>query len=214
METSRNLTEAANFAVYFTGHSTIQSTPHLYISSLATWRSESKLLRGWRKWFPGILSVKRTGESGSTLLMTLKGHTGGINCVAFSNDNTCIVSGSNDNSVCVWDASTGALLTTLNGHTNSVNSVAFSSDGTRIMSGSKDGSLCIWDASLGTLLTTMKNCNIYSISSVAFSSDGTPIVSGSNNKSLHVLLSRQVSVTAERPNKDVRCCIMCNAQAV
>ena len=97
MEISGSLTEAANFSVYFTGNSTIQSTPHLYISSLATWGSESKLSRGWKKYFPGILSVKRTGNlSGSALLMMLNGHTDYVESVAFSSDGTRIVSGSRD----------------------------------------------------------------------------------------------------------------------
>ena len=120
MDISRNLTVAANFAVYFTGRSTIQSTPHLYVSSLATWGSKSELLKGWKKRFPRILSVKQTGESGSVLLMTLKGHNAWVESVAFSSDGTRIVSGSWDKSVRVWDASTGALLIMLNGHTNYV----------------------------------------------------------------------------------------------
>src|ERR1700734_515255 len=133
VEISRSLTEAANFCVYFTGRSTIQSTPHLYVSSLATWGSESKLWRGWKKWFPGILSVKRTGKSGSALLMTVNGHTDAINSFAFSSDGTRIVSGSRDKSVLIWDASTGELLMMLNRHTSYVKSVAFSNDGTRIV---------------------------------------------------------------------------------
>ena len=45
---------------------------------------------------------------------------------------TRIVSGSEDKSVRVWDASTGAELMRFNGHTYTVNSVAFSTDGTQI----------------------------------------------------------------------------------
>ena len=181
----KSLTEAANFCVYFTGRSTIKSTPHLYISSLATWGSESKLWRGWKKSFPGILSVKRTGNKGSTLLMMLNGHTSYVSSVAFSSDGTRIVSGSWDKSVRIWDASTGALLTMLNGHTSYVSSVAFSSDGTRIVSGSWDKSVCIWDASTGALLM-MLNVHTDDVSSVAFSSDGTRIVSGSWDKSVRI----------------------------
>jgi len=54
-----------------------------------------------------------------------------IRAVAFSRDGTRIVSGSGDNSVRVWDASTGEELQKLKGHTSSVNSVAFSTDGSR-----------------------------------------------------------------------------------
>jgi WD40 repeat protein len=40
-------------------------------------------------------------------LNVLNGHTESVNSVAFSTDGTYIVSGSSDNSVRVWDASTG-----------------------------------------------------------------------------------------------------------
>ena len=51
------------------------------------------------------------------------------------------MSGSDDMSVQVWDASTGAELKELKGHTGSVRSVAFLSDGMRIVSGSHDKSV-------------------------------------------------------------------------
>jgi WD40 repeat protein len=81
------------------------------------------------------------------------------------------VSGSDDNSVRVWDASTGVELKELKGHTRSVNSVAFSSDGTRIVSGSDDNSVRVWDASTGVELKELKG-HTRSVNSVAFSSDG------------------------------------------
>jgi len=73
--------------------------------------------------------------------MTLNGHTHYVTSVAFSSDGLRIASGSRDQSVRVWDASTGAELMTLNGHTQDVNSVAFSIDGTRIVSGLSDQSV-------------------------------------------------------------------------
>ena len=72
--------------------------------------------------------------------------------VAVSHDGIYIVSGSNDKSVRVWDASTGAALQQLNGHTGPVNSVGFSHDGIHIVSGSSDKSVRMWDASMGAAL--------------------------------------------------------------
>ena len=69
------------------------------------------------------------------------GHTDCVKSVAFSHDGIHIVSGSLDNSVRVWDASTGAELQELNGHADFVNSVAFSLDGIHIVSGSSDKSV-------------------------------------------------------------------------
>ena len=118
-------------------------------------------------------------------LKELKGHTDSVNSVAFSSDGTWIVSGSDDKSVRVWDASTGVELKELKGHTRSVNSVAFSSDGTRIVSGSSDNSVRVWDALMGVGLKELKGHTGW-VNSVAFSSDGTRIVSGSYDNSVRV----------------------------
>ena len=109
----------------------------------------------------------------------------GNSSVSFSADGTRIVSGSNDKSVRVWDASTGAELKVLNGHTDYINSVAFSADGMRIISGSDDESVWVWDASTGAELKVL-NGHTRTVESVAFSADGTRIISGSNDESVVV----------------------------
>ena len=81
------------------------------------------------------------------VLHTLKGHTDAVRSAAFSPYGQRIVSGSHDNTLKIWDASSGKELQTLKGHDGSVNSVAFSPDGQRIVSGSSDNTLKIWDAS-------------------------------------------------------------------
>jgi WD40 repeat protein len=52
-----------------------------------------------------------------------------VKSVAFSHDDTHVVSVSEDQSVRIWDASTGKQVQKLDGHTGSVWSVAFSRDG-------------------------------------------------------------------------------------
>ena len=64
-----------------------------------------------------------------------------VNSMVFSPDGTCIISGSYDQSVWVWDALTGVELTRVNSHTSRINSVAFLPDGTCIVSGSRDQSV-------------------------------------------------------------------------
>jgi WD40 repeat protein len=66
--------------------------------------------------------------------------------VAFSSDGKRIVSGSDDKTLRLWDATTGQPIgPPLQGHTESVTSVAFSPDGRRIVSGSDDNTLRLWD---------------------------------------------------------------------
>ena len=94
---------------------------------------------------------------------------------------SCIVSGSYDGSVQVWDVLSGVELKVLNSHSSNVNSAAFFSDGSCIVSGSDNRSVCLWNALSGVKLKVL-NGHSSSVLSVAFSSDGTHIVSGSSNK--------------------------------
>src|SRR5260221_1620338 len=140
--------ETGNFATYFCGSPACQSTPHLYISSLATWSRDSILSRTWKKQFSLVPAFEQSGGEGSLLLLTIRSKSS-VRSVAFSSDGTRIVSGSGDGYVRVWDASTGAELRKLNGHSYIVVSVAFSSDGNRIVYGLEDKSVGVWGDSTG-----------------------------------------------------------------
>jgi WD40 repeat protein len=115
----------------------------------------------------------------------LYGHTSCVNSVACSTDDLRIVSGSDDQTVRIWDAVSGTIQYTLEGHTRSVSSVAFSSDGLRIVSGSYDKTVRIWDASSGTIQHTMEG-HTSEVTSVTFSSDGLQIVSGSADRTVRI----------------------------
>ena len=77
-------------------------------------------------------------------LNVLNGHTECVNSILFSTDGTCIVSGSSDKSVRVWDALVGKKLNALNSHTEGINSVTFLTDGI-FVSGSPDKSVQVWN---------------------------------------------------------------------
>lgn len=59
-------------------------------------------------------------------LVVQTGHPSGVMSVAFSPDGKILASGSFDNTVKLWDVSTGTELRTLKVHSNGVVSVAFS----------------------------------------------------------------------------------------
>ena len=72
------------------------------------------------------------------------GHNKDVNSVAFSPDGKTIASGSWDDTIKLWEVSTGKLIKTLTGHASLVNSVAFSPDGKTIASGSQDYTIKLW----------------------------------------------------------------------
>ncbi|MEH1862447.1 MAG: WD40 repeat domain-containing protein, partial [Nostoc sp.] len=106
------------------------------------------------------------------------GHSNSVNSVAFSPDDKIIASASADNTVKLWNASTGKEITTLNGHSNLVNSVAFSPDGKTIASASADKTVKLWNAATGKEIITLKG-HSNSVNSVAFSPDDKIIASAS-----------------------------------
>ena len=106
-------------------------------------------------------------------------------CVAFSPDGTHLVTGSEDKTAGVFDASTGRRIVPLAGHSGPVTSVAFNSKGTRIVTGSADRTAAVWDAITGKLLFPLEG-HTAGVTSVAFNHDGTRIVTGSDDHSAKV----------------------------
>ena len=78
----------------------------------------------------------------------LSGHTKCVNSVTFSSDGTLVVSGSDDETVKVWDVQTGGIVKTFCGHKNRVQSVSISVDSTIIASGDWDGMIFLWDTEI------------------------------------------------------------------
>jgi WD40 repeat protein len=76
----------------------------------------------------------------------LRGHTNGVESLSWNGK--YIVSGSNDNTVRVWDVVSGQCVLTLEKHTGDVRSVSWHPGGTQIVSGSRDNTVRVWDVSV------------------------------------------------------------------
>ncbi|KAE9386560.1 WD40 repeat-like protein [Gymnopus androsaceus JB14] len=156
------------------------ATPHLYLSGVPFIPKDSVILQQLISQLEKSLVVCRGQKySWPSQQAILTGHTRPVNSVAFSPDGKRIVSGSDDHSVCIWNAGTGMIIgEPLQGHTSWVNSVAFSPDGKRIVSGSYDCTVCIWNAETGIIIGEPLQGHTSWVNSVSFSPDGKRIVSG------------------------------------
>ncbi len=76
---------------------------------------------------------------------TLQGHTGPVWSVAFSPDGRTLATGSDDNTLRLWDPRTGQERAVLTGHNGAVFAVAFAHSGTFLVSGGGDGAIRLWN---------------------------------------------------------------------
>ena len=107
-----------------------------------------------------------------TTLFTYRGHTGTVNQVAWSFDNTLIASVSDDGTARIWNWTNGKTLLTYTGMNGSVKSVSWSPDGKRIVVAGK--TIQVVDATSGKLLITFTQSNQRELS-VSWSPDGNYI---------------------------------------
>jgi len=142
-----------------------------------------------------IESTRRGWFEPDTLCMSfnpihrLTGHQDAVYSVAVSPDGRCLVSGSHDHIVAVWDLKAGTPIHRLTGHQYWVNSVAVSPDGRRIVSGSHDDTVSIWDLQAGQRLATLTLDG--DITSLAWHRDGHFVVAGDARGNLYRLEYRE-----------------------
>ena len=181
------ITDAIRFIDVF-GEPISQSMPHIYLSALAFAPWTSMIPQHYASLYPsiGILKADRL-SSWLDIQPILTGHTDDVNSVAFSPDGARIASGSDDQTIRLWDAKTGAAVgEPLRGHTGLVLSVAFSPDGARIASGSGDETIRLWDAKTGAAIGKPLQGHADWVNSIAFSPDGARIASGSRDETIRL----------------------------
>lgn len=113
------------------------------------------------------------------------GHSKSVWAAAISVDNRYVLSGSQDNTLKLWDVSSGSEIRTFHGHSDVITTVQFSRDGRYALSGSHDYNLLLWDISTGEKIRTFTG-HTDGINVVTFSSDGRYALSGSDDGTLRL----------------------------
>ena len=109
---------------------------------------------------------------------------GRIYSIVFSPDGKILAGGSEDNTIRLWNPTTGQYLTTFRGHSGEVNSVAFSADGETLASGSNDDTIKLWNSN-GEFRATLSG-HADDVRTVAFSPDGKILASGSEDNTIQL----------------------------
>ena len=145
--------------------------------------SYDRTIRLWQ--IPALGSSQREFENRPcySLLGTLSGHAWAVLTVAFSPDGQILATGSDDNTIKLWEVNTGQLICTLVGHSWSVVAVAFTADGETLLSASCDKTVKLWRVSTAEEIVTLSG-HVDSVSAVAVSKVTQLIASGSRDKTI------------------------------
>lgn len=116
---------------------------------------------------------------------TLVGHSAGVIACSVSADGKRAVSGSEDQTLKVWDLESGRELFTLSGHSSRVMACSVSADGKRAISVSSDRMLKVWNLESRRELFTLSGHSSW-VRACGMSADGKRAVSGSEDNTLKV----------------------------
>jgi len=119
------------------------------------------------------------------LKRTIEAHEVGVNAMAFSPDNTSILTGSSDGTARLWNSATGRALGPPLQHNGSVNTVAFSHDGRLAYTAVDKQNVRLWDVATGVELNSHWS-DAVNVKAVATSPDGQFVITASEDKSARI----------------------------
>lgn len=115
---------------------------------------------------------------------SIQSHQKKVNAAVFFKRDTCVISGSEDTTVKIWDLEQETVSQPPE-HGSRVTSTSISRDGMRLVTGSTDKAVKVWDASTAECFRTLQG-HTGSITAVAFSADGRLVASGSYDSTARI----------------------------
>jgi Tol biopolymer transport system component/uncharacterized protein YgiM (DUF1202 family) len=110
----------------------------------------------------------------------LTGHTGEVFAVAFAPNGQILATAGGDQTIRLWEPSTGRDISVLRGHMGTIRALAFSPDSRLLASGSADTTIRLWDVTSGKELKSLTS-RFGGIHAVVFSPDGDTLASGGSD---------------------------------
>ena len=169
--------DPAQFRSQLYGRLLTSSEPHL--RHLKEQASKSTLT-------PWARSLQQTlTPPGGPLVRTLSGHSASVSAIAVTPGSCHVISASWDQTLKVWELSSGREVRTLSGHSDGVYAVAVTADGRYVISGSGDRTLKVWELSSGRAVRTLSGHSA-GVNAVAVTADGRQVISGAWDHTLKV----------------------------
>ena len=132
-----------------------------------------------------LIAVLQTAFALDFPYATFERHTGPVVSVVFSPEGDTLASASTDNTIRLWDVSSGTLKKTLTGHTGGIYEIVFSPQGNILASASSDTSVRLWDVVTGIHIRKLTG-NTNKVTNVVFSPEGDTLASASTDNTIRL----------------------------